>query len=79
MRPKLWMYNMAGDDPKTKIKKWFKKTGEAPVLMQHVKPGVTSEIIDAKLFNIGIFKSFTESKTIEKKHTFKVIYTSHVH
>jgi len=79
MRPKLWMYNTAGETPKGKIRKWLQKTGEAPVLMHHVKPGVTSEIIDAKLFNIGIFKSFTESKIVEKKHTFKVIYTSHVH
>ena len=79
MRPKLWMYNTAGEDPKTKINKWLKKTGEAPVLMRNVKPGVTSEIIDARLFNIGIFKSFTESKIVEKKRTFKVIYTSHVH
>jgi len=79
MRPKLWMYNTAGEDPKTKIGKWLKKTGEAPVLMRDVKPGVTSEIIDARLFNIGIFKSFTESKIVEKKHTFKLIYTSHVH
>ena len=79
MRPKLWMYNVAGEEPKTKIKKWLKKTGEAPVLMRNVKPGVTASIIDAKLFNIGIFKSFTESKIVEKKHTFKVIYTSHVH
>jgi len=79
MRPRLWMYNLAGEDPKSKIKKWLQKTGEAPVLMHQVKPGVTCEIIDAKLFNIGIFKSFTESKIVEKKHTFKVIYTSHVH
>ncbi|MCX6236973.1 MAG: BamA/TamA family outer membrane protein [Bacteroidia bacterium] len=79
MRPKLWMYNTAGEDPKTKINKWLKKTGEAPVLMRDVKPGITCEIIDARLFNIGIFKSFTESKIVEKKRTFKVIYTSHVH
>jgi len=79
MRPRLWMYNTAGEAPKGKIKKWLQKHGEAPVLMHHVKPGVTSEIIDAKLFNIGIFKSFTESKIVEKKHTFNLIYTSHVH
>jgi outer membrane protein insertion porin family len=79
MRPKLWMYNTAGEDPKSKIRKWLRKNGEAPVLMRHVKPGVSCEIIDAKLFNIGIFKSFTESKIVEKKHSFKVIYTSHVH
>ena len=79
IRPKLWMYQMAGDHPKGKLKLWLRKNGEAPVLMRHVKPGVTSAFIDAKLFNIGIFKSFTESKIVEKKHTFRVIYTSHVH
>ena len=79
LRPKLWMYNLAGEQPKGKLKKWLKKKGEAPVLMRHVKPGVTAAIIDAKLFNIGIFKSFTESKIVEKKHTFRVIYTSHIH
>ncbi len=79
LRPKLWMYNIAGDEPKSKLKKWLKKTGEAPVLLSSVKPAVTAEIIDAQLFNMGIFKSFTESKTIEKELTAKVIYTSHVH
>lgn len=79
MRPKLWLNNMAGEEPKTKLEKWLKKNGEAPVLMSSVKPGVTSEIIDARLFNQGIFKSFTEAKTVEKKRSAKVIYTSHVH
>jgi outer membrane protein assembly factor BamA len=79
MRPKLWMYMAAGENPKTKFKKWLKKTGEAPVLISNVKPGVTTAIIDARLFNIGIFKSYSESKIIEKKHTAKVIYTSHIH
>jgi len=78
-RPKLWLYNTAGVDPKTKLGKWFKKRGEPPVLMSSVKPGVTRAIIDSRLFNIGIFKSYTESKIIEKERTGKVIYTSHVH
>ena len=79
MRPKLWFYNLAGPEPKSKISKWFKKIGEAPVLMVNVKPGATAKIIDARLFNIGIFKSYTESRIVEKKRTFKVVYTSHVH
>jgi outer membrane protein assembly factor BamA len=79
MRPKLWMNNMAGPEPKTKLQKWLKKKGEEPVLLSSVKPTVTSEIIDAKLFNLGIFKSYTESKVIEKKNTAKVVYTSHIH
>ena len=79
MRPKLWLYHIAGKAPKSKLGKWLKKTGEPPVLLSSVKPGVTSAIIDAKLFNIGIFNGFTESQIIEKKHTGKVVYTSHVH
>lgn len=79
MRPKVWMYLKAGPDPKTKFKKWLKKTGEAPVLMSSIKPGATSAIIDAKLFNIGIFKSFSEFKIVERKHTAKIIYISHIH
>ena len=79
MRPRLWMYNAAGEDPHSKFKKWMKKNGEAPVLMSSIKPGVTSAIIDAKLFNLGIFKSNTDSKIVEKKRTAYVIYTSRLH
>src|SRR5512133_951040 len=69
MRPELWMYMAAGDDPKSGIGKWLKKNGEAPVLISSIKPGVTTAIIDARLFNIGIFRSYTESVTVEKKRT----------
>jgi len=79
MRPKLWIYMAVGENPKNKIKKWLKTKGEAPVFMSIIKPGVTSSIIDAKLFNIGVFKSSTEFKIVEKKLTAKVIYTSQVH
>lgn len=60
-----------------RIKMWFFK--EPPVLLSQVNPAVTSAIIDAKFFNIGIFNSSTEYKVIEKKHTAKVIYISHIH
>ncbi|MES2398057.1 MAG: BamA/TamA family outer membrane protein [Bacteroidota bacterium] len=79
MRPKLWRYMKAGENPTGKFKKWLKKTGEPPVLMSAIKPAVTSSIIDAKLFNLGIFKSFTEFKIVEKKHTAKIIYISHIY
>ncbi|MBN1339055.1 MAG: BamA/TamA family outer membrane protein [Bacteroidales bacterium] len=78
-RPKLWMYMTAGDHPESRFKKWLKKRGEAPVLMSSVKPSVTASLINASLFNIGIFKSYTEYKSIEKKHTGKFIYISHIH
>jgi len=79
MRPKLWKYNFAGEAPKSKFGKWLKRTGEPPVLLSSIKPGVTSAIIDAKLFNLGIFKSYTESRIVEKKRTARIIYTSHIH
>jgi outer membrane protein insertion porin family len=79
MRPKLWLYNATDGYSHSKLQKWMRKNGEAPVLMSQVKTGATSAIIDAKLFNMGIFNSFTVSEIIEKKHTTKVIYTSHVH
>lgn len=79
MRPQLCLYMMAGENPKSKFKKWLQKTGEAPVLLSAVKPGATSAIIDAKLFNQGIFRSYTQFDIVEKKHTAKIIYTSYIH
>lgn len=78
MRPLLSLYMWAGDNPKSKFKKWLKKIGEAPVLISSVKPHVTASIIDSKLFNIGIFKGMTAFKIIEKEHTASVLYTSYV-
>ena len=49
IRPKLWLNNLAGPEPKTKLEKWLKKNGEPPVLMSSVKPSVTAEIIDAQI------------------------------
>jgi len=77
-RPKLWMYLKAGEDPQGKLKKWFKKNGEAPVFISRIKPAVTAAIVDARLFNIGIFNSYTEYKIIEKQYTSNIIYTSHI-
>ncbi len=79
MRPRLWMYMKAGENPESKFKKWLKKNGEAPVLISSVKPGVTAAIIDAKLFNVGIFRSITQYEIVEKKRTASIIYTSQIH
>jgi outer membrane protein insertion porin family len=79
IRPQLLLYKAAGPNPKSKYRKWLKNNGEAPVLISNVNPGATAAVIDAKLFNIGIFNSYTVFKIIEKKHTASVIYTTHVH
>jgi outer membrane protein insertion porin family len=80
LRPKVWMYMKAGEEPKTRLKKWMRKHGEEPVLLSSVKPLATSQYIDAKLFNNGIFKSYTQYTIVEKKkRTAKIIYTSVIH
>ncbi|HLP03879.1 MAG TPA: BamA/TamA family outer membrane protein [Paludibacter sp.] len=79
MRPRLWMYMLAGNEPKGPVKKALRKYGEPPVLLSDVKPVAISAIIDARLFNMGIFKSYTESRIVEGKRTAKIIYTSHIH
>ena len=79
IRPRLWMYNVAGDEPKRWLGKWLKKRGRSPVLLSSVKQGATTSIIDARLFNIGIFNAFTNFETIEKKRTASVVFTSYVH
>ncbi len=79
VRRRVWMYMAAGDDTNSKLEKWLKKNGTAPVLLSDIKPAVTSKIIDATLFNNGFFNSYTEYQIIDKKRTAEVIYTSHVH
>ena len=79
LRPQVWAYMVAGETPKSGFKKWLKKRGQEPVLMSAVSPAVTASVIDAALFNIGIFNSKTTFEIVEKKHTASVIYTSNVH
>ncbi|CAN5434545.1 BamA/TamA family outer membrane protein [soil metagenome] len=79
-RPKVWIYNITNDKKGKGFKHWLKtKVGEPPVLMSSVKPDITKGLIDAALFNNGIFNSRAESKIEEKGKRGKVIYTVHVH
>lgn len=79
MRPKLLLYKLGGKNPSGKLKNWFRKVGEAPVLLSNTNPAVTVNIIDALLFNDGIFNGYTSYEIVEKKRTAKLIYTSYVH
>jgi len=79
LRPQVWAYMYGGENPKSGFKKWIKKQGQEPVLISAVNPAVTASVIDAALFNIGIFNSKTTFEVVEKKHTASVIYTSHIH
>jgi outer membrane protein insertion porin family len=79
MRPKLWLYMVAGEEPSSGIGRWLKKRGEPPVYLSDVRPAATAEIIDAALFNRGVFNSYTEPETVEKECTAEVVYLSFVH
>jgi outer membrane protein insertion porin family len=78
-RPKVWIYNIT-DSTSKGFRHWLHNTlGEAPVLMKDVKPKTTTDIIDAALFNMGIFNGVTQSKIIEKKKKGSIVYTVRVH
>jgi len=79
MRPRLWLYMVTGNNPNTWLGKWLRERGQAPVYLSSVKPGATAGIMDARLFNIGIFNVNTGFEVVEKKHSGKVIYTSYIH
>lgn len=79
MRPKLWIYQQAGEPKKNGLRKKLKEQGEPPVLASSIKPGETAKYIDAKLFNAGIFGAATDYKIIEHKRTMEIVYTSKVH
>lgn len=74
MRPKLWLYMAAGEKPKSRFAKWIQRMGEPPVYLSQINPSMTSEVMDAQLFNIGIFDAQTSFKISEKKRSAKVTY-----
>jgi len=80
MRPKLAIYNSVKNTKGKKFKMWLKyKVGEAPVLIKDVKPAEVAKVIDAKLFNMGIFNGSTSYEIKTKKRTAAVVYILHVH
>jgi outer membrane protein assembly factor BamA len=78
MRPKLWLYMTVGENPKSKFKKWIQRMGEPPVYMSQINPSLTAEIMDAQLFNMGIFEAQTTFQLTEMKKSERVIYSCNV-
>ncbi len=79
MRPRLWLYLATSDNPHTWLGKWLRKRGRTPVYLSSVKPGAIAAIMDARLFNVGIFNGIISYEVVEKDHTAKIIYTSSIH
>ena len=78
MRPKLWLYMAAGENPKSKFNKWIQQKGEPPVLLSQINSNIISDVMDAQLFNIGIFDAQTSFTISNKQHTAQVTYTCDV-
>jgi len=67
-RPYLWVYFVMGTK-ETGLFHWIKtKTGEPPVYKSMTDPMLVSKAIDAKLFNMGFFNSYSQLEIIESKN-----------
>jgi outer membrane protein insertion porin family len=78
--PGLWFYSLAPDSVHKGFRAWLKKkAGKPPVYINNVDPAATVKLVDAKLFNIGIFNGTTTFTLTENKHTTTVRYFCAVH
>lgn len=78
LRPKLYIYNIAGTPKKEKgLKYWLKnKVGEPPVLMSKVDLDYNSSIVQNRLENKGYFRTQTQADTTDKNRRVKAHYTA---
>lgn len=79
LRPKLWFYNIAGENSKKGIRKWLRtKIGEPPVLLSQVDPYLIQDLMKSKLDNMGYFKSRTKHELEQKKGKAEIEYIATV-
>jgi outer membrane protein assembly factor BamA len=79
IRPKLWLYNLGGENPKRGIRKWLKtKAGEKPVYLSSVNPDVTAELMMNRLNSLGYFNAIVKYKLVKSKNTAYIEYTARV-
>lgn len=78
-RPKLWVYNIAGNKANRGIRKWLRtKIGERPVLLSNVDPETTAAIMTNRLTSLGYFGANVKFKVITNHKKASVIYTATV-
>ncbi len=77
LRPKLWIYNLAGQPKKPKgIRYWLRtKVGEAPVLFSKVDLDYNASILRNFTENKGYFKTRVSADSTAKNKRVKVEYT----
>ena len=73
LRPKLWLYNIAGNSKKWPGR-WLKKYGEPPVLFSSVKVDYNRDLVANRLENRGYFRSSVLADTIIRGRKAKLVY-----
>jgi outer membrane protein insertion porin family len=78
LRPKLWIYNIAGTPKKDRgFKYWLKnKVGEPPVLMSQVDLDYNADILQNYAENKGYFKVRTAADSTSRNRRAKAKYTA---
>lgn len=78
LRPKLYIYNLAGEPKKPKgIRHWLRtKVGEPPVLLSDVKLKSNNAILTSYLISQGYLQSVVTGDTVVKNRSAKAVYTA---
>jgi outer membrane protein insertion porin family len=77
LRPKLWLWNIAGT-PKKKfsIRKLIKNLGEPPVVLSDVNVERNSKVLENHLENTGFFRASVTTEVNIKKRRARAFYTA---
>lgn len=77
LRPKLWIYNLAGQPSKPKgIRNWLRtKVGQVPVLLSQLNLKYNTEVLKSYLISRGYLQAEVSGTTQIKKRRAKAIYT----
>ncbi|MFW5759742.1 MAG: BamA/TamA family outer membrane protein [Cyclobacteriaceae bacterium] len=80
MRPAVWLHNITRDTADDKgIDAWINRNlAKAPVLMEEVNPGSTTDNLRSILFNKGFFGAEVNYEIKDKKNTASVNYLAQV-
>ncbi|PST84553.1 hypothetical protein C7T94_07140 [Pedobacter yulinensis] len=78
LRPKLYIYNLAGEPKKKKgIRHWLRtKVGEPPVLSSEVRLKLNNDVLRSYLISQGYLQAAVTGDTVTRKRKTKAIYTA---
>ncbi|WP_129716358.1 BamA/TamA family outer membrane protein [Pedobacter sp. SYP-B3415] len=78
LRPKLYIYNIAGEPKKKKgLRHWLRtKVGEPPVLSSEVRLKLNNDVLRSNLISQGYLQATVTGDTVTKNRKTKAIYTA---